>query len=148
MFMTGIAGAFVGGALSDRWGRSGGAALIFSLSGACAFALGWTRGSPLIALGFAYGFLTAADSAIYLTAVTELAPARQRGSAQALQSLAGFGLGALSPIVAGAILDTATSPSAWGLAFSFNGALAVAGVIALLMLRRLPEAARMTAAKR
>ena len=151
MFVTGIAGVFVGGALSDRLGRCASAALIFSLSGVCSLVVGWLLGAPpvlLIVLGFVYGFVTAADSAIYSTAITELSPPGKVGSTQAVQSFIGFAIGSIVPVIAGAILDVARSGAGWGLAFSFNGALAVVGVVALLWLRRLPQAARLAAGRR
>lgn len=151
MFALGIAGVFFGGALSDRLGRTTGAALIFAASGACSFAAGWLLGSPiglLIGVGFVYGFATAADSAIYSTAVTELAPSRRIGSSQAVQSFAGFTVGAIAPVVAGSILDLNTSSAGWGLAFSFNGALAVVAVAILLALRRSPEATALAGGRR
>ena len=140
MFMTGIGSVLAGGWLSDRLGRPTAAALIFSASGACSFAAGWLVGLPpayLIGLGFVYGFVTAADSAIYSTAVTELAPRGRVGSTQAVQSFVGFGVGAAAPVLAGSILDASGSTMAWGLVFSFNGALAVIGVVFLVWLRRL-----------
>ena len=151
MFMTGIAGAFWGGYLSDRVGRSAGGVLLFTVSGACSFVAGWLVGLPpafLMAVGFVYGFATAADSAIYSTAVTELAPRDRIGSTQAVQSFIGFAIGAIAPVVAGSILDTARSSAGWGLAFSFNGILAVVGVLALLWLRSLPRAVQMAAGRR
>lgn len=140
MFMTGIGSVLAGGWLSDRLGRPTAAALIFSASGACSFAAGWLVGLPpayLVALGFVYGFVTAADSAIYSTAVTELAPRGRVGSTQAVQSFVGFGVGAAAPVLAGSILDASGSTMAWGLVFSFNGALALAGVAFLVWLGRL-----------
>jgi len=151
MFMTDIAGVFVGGYLSDRIGRTAGAAMIFAVSGACSFAAGWLVGwtpALLIGIGFVYGFITAADSAIYSTAVTELSLKNRIGSAQAVQSFVGFTVGATAPVLAGTILDLARSASGWGLAFSFNGLLAVIGVAALLWLHRLPKAAQMATGKR
>lgn len=141
MFMMGILGVLSGGYLSDYLGRGRGAALIFALSGLCSFAVGWLTAAPvgwLIGLGFFYGFVTAADSAIYSTAVTELAPPGKVGSTQAVQSFLGFSIGAIVPVLAGGILDGAGETAvAWGLAFSFNGLLAVVGVVALLYLQRL-----------
>jgi MFS family permease len=141
MFMMGILGVLSGGYLSDYLGRGRGAALIFALSGVCSFAAGWLTTAPigwLIGLGFFYGFVTAADSAIYSTAVTELAPPGKVGSTQAVQSFIGFSIGAIVPVLAGGILDGAGGTAvAWGLAFSFNGLLAVVGVVALLYLQRL-----------
>jgi hypothetical protein len=151
MFMTAIAGVFMGGALSDYLGRSGGAVLIFSLSGLCSFVAGWLIDLPpifLIGLGFVYGFTTAADSAIYSTAIIELSPPGQIGSSQAVQSFIGFAVGAIMPVVAGSILDVTRSGAGWGLAFSFNGLLALIAVLALVWLRTLPQATRMAAGKR
>ncbi|MBI4220415.1 MAG: MFS transporter [Chloroflexi bacterium] len=144
MFSLGIAGAFLGGPLSDRVGRTKGAILIFATSGALSFTVGWLVNTPLaflVAAGFVYGFATAADSAIYFTAVTELVPAGRIGSAQAIQTFAGFAIGAIAPVIAGSFLDLAPASIEWGVAFSFNGLLAVAGVLILLRLRRIPEAA-------
>ncbi len=151
MFMTGIVGVFVGGVISDRFGRTAGAGVIFAASGAISFAVGWLVGAPpivLIVLGFGYGFATSADSAIYSTAVTELAPRNLIGSTQAIQSFIGFSVGAAAPIVAGGLLDVFQGTAGWGAAFGFNGLLAVVGVTALIILRRLPEAYGMASGKK
>jgi MFS family permease len=141
MFMLGIIGVMIGGWLSDQVGRATGGAIVFAISGVCSFAAGWLIGLPpgwLIGLGFVYGLMTAADSAIYATAVTELAAPDCVGSAQAVQSFVGFAVGAAVPVLAGSILDTSNTTAAWGWAFSFNGILALIGVLSLLWLRRLP----------
>ena len=141
MFMTGIFSVLIGGWTSDRFGGTGTATLIFTVSGICSFLAGWLVGLPftyLVVLGFLYGFFTAADSAIYSTAVTELATRNLVGSAQALQSFFGFVAGTGAPVLAGMILDHAGVQSAWILVFSFNGVLALAGIACLLRLRRVP----------
>ncbi|MCY4653435.1 MAG: hypothetical protein OXC95_09760, partial [Dehalococcoidia bacterium] len=128
-----------------------GAGVMFAASGAISFVAGWLVGAPptvLIILGFGYGFATSADSAIYSTAVTELAPQNLIGSTQAIQSFIGFTVGAIAPIVAGGLLDVFDGTLGWGAAFGFNGMLAVIGVAALLVLRRMPEAKNMAAGKR
>lgn len=137
MFMMGIVGAFAGGFTSDRLGRNKGAAFIFTISGLCSFVAGWLVGLPpiwLIILGFVYGLMTAADSAIYITAVTELAPPDRVGSAQAIQAFLGFLIGAIVPTLAGSILDANHTATAWIWAFSFNGLLAAIAVTSLLWL--------------
>ncbi len=141
MFMSGIVSVLLGGWASDRFGRTRTATHIFAVSGICSFLAGWLVGLPftyLVVLGFLYGFFTAADSAIYSTAVTELAPRNLVGSAQALQSFIGFVAGTGAPVLAGSILDHAAVQSAWILVFSFNGVLALAGIACLLRLRRVP----------
>ena len=151
MFMSGAVGVFIGGALSDKLGRTAGAALIFTISGAVSFVVGWLTGAPLpllVALGFVYGFATSADSAIYSTAATELAPPNLIGSTQAVQNFIGFAVGAAAPILAGAILDLFDGPLGWGLSFTLNGILAILGVAALLILRRHPIASKMASGRR
>jgi MFS family permease len=104
----GVPGVFVGGWLSDRVGRMR-AALLYALgSGAISIGFGMLLFAPwpaIVAIGGIYAALVAADSAVYSTAVTELAPVGRIGSAQALQAVAGFGIGSLGPIVAGLTLD-------------------------------------------
>lgn len=150
IFMLGIPGVFIGGWLSDRLGRSLGAALVFALSGLCSLLVGPLLAAPtfLLAVGFFYGFITAADSAIYSTSIIELAPPDRIGSAQAVQSFIGFAVGALVPVIAGSILDAEAGGRGWSLAFGFNALLALAGVWALLALRRLPAALRMAGGRR
>ncbi len=151
MFMTGSVGVLVGGVTSDRLGRTAGAGLIFIASGVVSFVVGWLIGAPpvfLIVLGFVYGFATAAGSAIYSTAATELAPRDLIGSTQAVQNFIGFAVGAAAPVLAGAILDLFQGQAGWGLAFGFNGLIAVAGVAALAVLRRLPDARRLAGGRR
>ena len=46
MFMMGIFGVFLGGIFSDYLGRTAGASLIFALSGASSFVIGWLVGVP------------------------------------------------------------------------------------------------------
>mgnify|MGYP003296249465 CR=1 FL=1 len=71
------------------------AALLYALgSGAISIGFGTLVLAPwpaIVAIGGIYGALVAADSAVYSTAVTELAPASRIGSAQALQAVAGIG---------------------------------------------------------
>ncbi len=151
MFMMGIGGVLIGGFVSDYTGRTAGAMIIFAVSGACSFIVGWLIGAPpalMLALGFVYGLSTAADSAIYSTAVTELSPRGRIGSTQAVQAFIAFTVGAVAPIAAGTVLDVVQGAAGWGLAFSLNGALAVVGVSAMFALRRMPESVRMAQGRR
>ena len=51
-------------------------------------------------------------------------------------------------MLAGGILDIVEGAAGWGLAFGFNGLLAVAGLVALWMLRRHPDSAVMAEGRR
>jgi MFS family permease len=83
-----------------------------------------------VAIGGIYAALVAADSAVYSTAVTELAPAARIGSAQALQAVAGFGIGSLGPIVAGVTLDVGTG---WIGPFLAAGVVGIATALPLAL---------------
>ena len=135
----GVPGVFVGGWLSDRVGRTR-AALLYALgSGAISIGFGTLLFAPwpaIVAVGGIYAALVAADSAVYSTAVTELAPAARIGSAQALQAVAGFGIGSLGPIVAGVTLDLG---SGWVGPFVAAGVVGIATALPLtLSLRERP----------
>jgi MFS family permease len=67
---------------------------------------------------------------VYSTAVTELAPAARIGSAQALQAVAGFGIGSLGPIVAGVTLDLG---SGWIGPFLAAGVVGIATALPLAL---------------
>jgi MFS family permease len=151
MFTTGVAGVFFGGLVSDRIGRTAAASSLFALSGACSFAVGWLMSWPpsvMIAIGFLYGFTLAADSPIYATAVTELAPPAKLGSAQAVQSFMGFLAGAIAPVAGGVVLDRWSGDSAWSVMFGLNGLLALGGILVLHALRRDPGSIAMAHGKR
>ena len=62
--------------------------------------------------------------------MTELAPAARIGSAQALQAVAGFGIGSLGPIVAGISLDLG---SGWIGPFLVAGIVGIAAAIPLAL---------------
>jgi MFS family permease len=132
VLLLGVPGVFVGGWASDRVGRARSAFLYALGSGALSLGFGTLLFAPwpaLVGVGALYAALVAADSAVYSTAVTELAPARRLGSAQALQAVAGFGIGSLGPILAGAALDLGAG---WVGPFVVAGALGIATAVPLL----------------
>jgi MFS family permease len=125
MLALGVPGVFLGGWASDRIGRSRSALLYALASGTISIGFGGLLLVPwpaLIAIGALYGAIVAADSAVYSTAVTELAARGRVGSAQAIQAVAGFGIGSLGAVVAGATLD---------LGAGWIGPFAVAGVVGI-----------------
>ena len=131
---SGAIGPVMGGAVSDRWGRAPSASAIFALSGVCSIGIGWLIGLPLpllVCVSIIYGWAIAADSAIYSTAVTEVAEPARLGSTMALHSFIGFMGGVIGPILAGAVLDLSPDSVKWGLTFSATGVLAVAAILTL-----------------
>ena len=137
---SGAIGPVMGGVISDRWGRAASASAIFALSGACSFAVGWLVGFPwalLVGIAIIYGWAIAADSAIYSTAVTEVAEPGRLGSTMAVHSFVGFMGGVIGPVIAGAILDVSPESLKWGVTFSATGLLAIAAILALRGMWRL-----------
>jgi MFS family permease len=129
--LMGLTASFSMGWLSDRLGR---APLMVGLAGVstlCSFSFGWTMGLPVsivILVGMIYAFSGLGDSPILSATLTESVNASYMGAAFGLRSILGFGAGAISPIVLGAVLDL-TNPGAaesgvfynWGWAFSILG---------------------------
>lgn len=139
MFMLGAVSVMVGGWIADRWGRVQTAVCILLLSAICSGSLGWLIGAPaifIITVGFLYGFLGAADSAIYSTTLLELAPEGKTGSVQALQSFLGFTAGAAMPVIVGWLIDITPASVKWGSGFTFNGLLSVAAVFCMVSLKK------------
>jgi MFS family permease len=133
---TGAVGVWLGGHFSDRFGRARAAMAIALTSGALSLAFGWLADLPwelLLMVGCAYGLVMGADSAVYSTAVTELAPEGQLGSAQAAQAFIGFSASALSPVAAGFVLDLG---GGFGGVFMLAGLVGMACASALLPLTR------------
>jgi MFS family permease len=124
---VGTVGVFLGGWLSDVMGRARVALLTALASGAISLGFGFLGEGVfplLVAVGCLYGVLLSADSAVYSTAITELAEPERLGSAQAFQAFLGFGATILAPVAAGLLLDLGLG---WGVAF------AMAGVVGLVL---------------
>ena len=143
--LTGMLAAMVAGILADRLGRAPVMLAMASLSMCCSLAFGWLLGTSLVvvvALGLVYGFAALGDSPIYSAAITEVVTPAYRGAALALRSLAGYGAGAIAPLLFGAILDWhgARTAAAWGWAFVSLGIAGGIAVTSVLLLYRTPEA--------
>ena len=114
--------------------------LLFFVSGVLSFAIGWTVELPwptVVALAFIYSIAVGADSAIYSSAVTEVADPARLGSTLGVHALGGFGAGVISPVLFGAVLDLVgrEHTAAWGLAFGTAGVGAVIAIAAMARLR-------------
>ena len=153
--VMGIVASTVGGALSDRWGRTAVIAGMMLVSSACSFGFGWMLAAPLlliVVVGSVYGFSALGDSSVYSTGITETVKPERLGSALAVRSLLGFGAGAVAPLVFGWVLDLyggrSASVAGWGWAFSALGVGGVLGLLSMLWLRTMPEARRLAGGKR
>ncbi|HEX7217002.1 MAG TPA: MFS transporter, partial [Methylomirabilota bacterium] len=145
--LAGGLGAYAGGALADRWGRTTLTIAAMALSGLCAVLIGFTFGGPpLITLlvAIVWGVTVIADSAQFSTAVTELAPAAYVGTALTTQTCLGFAL-TMASIWA---IPPAVSLVGWRWAFAMLAVGPALGVLAMARLRALPEASLMAGGRR
>lgn len=106
--LMGIVASLSMGTLSDTLGRTSVILVIGSISTACSFGMGWLIGLPvgiIVVIGMIYAFSGLGDSPILSAGITESVEPSYLGAAFALRGLLGFGAGALSPFVFGAVLD-------------------------------------------
>ncbi len=145
-FSTALAGR-----LSDRYGRIRTIQIIMFSSAACSFIFGWTRPLPIliiVIISMVYGLLVTAESSVLSTTITEMVPYQSLGSGMAMQSLLGWAIAAVSPVVFGIVLDLTNSPELvktlgytpnWGPAFMVLGLGAVFGIAAVSLAGRLAQ---------
>src|SRR5215208_4200347 len=133
-------GSWVGGILGDRWGRSRTTAAMMGISGSCAVLIGLLFGAPawlVLLMSLVWGFAIVADSAQFSTMVTELCDQAYVGTALMLQLAGGFAL-TVPTIWLIPFLEDAFG---WRWAFAFLALGPALGVVAMLRLKSLPEAA-------
>ena len=133
---VGAVGVFLGGWVSDSLGRARTALLLAFLSGLISLFFGFMGAGPwtlLVVVGCLYGIFISADSAVYSTAITELAAPEKLGSAQAFQAFLGFGATVVAPVAAGLLLDLDLG---WGAVFAMAGMVGITLSLPLLPLAR------------
>jgi MFS family permease len=146
------------GTISDRIGRTRTITLVMVASALLSLGFGWlVNFSPwlTLAIGLVYGFLTVAESPVFSTGLTELAPTGYLGAAMGVQSLVGYSLGMISPTVFGWALDVFKGwqpfpgiSGEWGAGFATCGLGALAGPVFMYFLHREPASDRMAAGKK
>jgi len=146
VFFCGGLGSWLGGVMADRWGRTRTTILMMAISGACSILIGLFFGSSpwlILVIGLIWGFTVVADSAQFSTMVTELADQAYVGTALTLQLAAGFTV-TVATIWLIPILENVIG---WRWAFAFLAPGPVLGIIAMLRLKSLPEAAQIAGGK-
>ena len=137
---VGAAGCWVGGILSDRWGRTRAARLAMALSGTTALLIGFTEHLPtpiVLGIGLFWGFWVVADSAQFSTIVIEVADQSYVGTAVTLQLAVGFVLS----VVTIWLIPVVVAAGSWAWAFAMLAPGPFIGVVAMARLRKAPEAA-------
>jgi MFS family permease len=137
----GAIGCVAAGLLADRWGRTRIAAASMAISGSCALLAGLCFHSPALvtALCLVWGFAVVADSAQFSAAVSELGDSRYIGTALTVQTSMGF----LLTILTIRLIPPLVERVGWEWAFAVLALGPLFGIVSMLRLRRLPEAARM-----
>jgi MFS family permease len=143
----GALGCWLGGVLSDRFGRTAATMGAMAVSGACASTIGLTHGAaPLatLALALVWGVSVVADSAQFSTAITELSDPAYVGTALTTQTCAGFALTTISIW----LLPRVVAAVGWRWAFATLAAGPFLGVVAMARLRAVPESRALAGGRR
>lgn len=143
----GALGCYIGGVVSDRWGRTTLTMAAMGLSGLCALLIGFTFGGPpgvTLAIAILWGVTVIADSAQFSTAVTELSQPAYVGTALTIQTCVGFALTVASIWM----IPVVVSWVGWRWAFAALGVGPFLGVAAMGRLRDLPDSLKLAAGRR
>jgi MFS family permease len=141
---SGGIGCVIAGLVADRYGRTSTTIAAMAASGTSAVLAGLLFGAPvpvLIVVTLVWGITVVADSAQFSTAVSELAPPGTAGSALSVQVAAGFTLTGVTILAVG-LLDPSDG-AGWRIAWGLLALGPVVGILAMLRLRRRPDAVRM-----
>ncbi|MCZ4282446.1 MFS transporter [Kiloniella laminariae] len=142
VFLLGLPASVIGNEFSVRFGRRRLLTLIMGVSALVGFTIGFTASLPFVVVIAAftlYGITATADSSSLTSGVVANSDPARKGATMALQSLAGFAAGSLSPIVFGAVLDLAGGAEntlAWVAAFSTMGVGVLLGPVFIRYLGR------------
>ena len=143
----GALGCFIGGVVSDRWGRTTLTMAAMGVSGLCALLIGFTFGGPpgvTLAIAILWGITVVADSAQFSTAVTELSQPAYVGTALTIQTCVGFALTVASIWM----IPVVVSWVGWRWAFAVLCVGPFLGVAAMGRLRSLPDSLKLAAGRR
>src|SRR5690242_9693501 len=144
---AGAVGCVAAGLIADRVGRTVVTSVAMAMSGTCCLLVGFLYGGPvwaLLLLAVIWGASVVADSAQFSSCVTELGDPQYIGTALTLQMCVGFLLTTVSIELIPKVVDHVT----WRYAFAILAPGPFLGVLAMLRLRRLPEATKIAHGRR
>ena len=143
----GAAGCVIAGLVADRVGRTVVTSWAMAISGSCCLIIGLLYGANpilLLILAAIWGASVVADSAQFSACVTELGDPQYIGTALTIQTCLGFLLTTISI----ELIPRFVSLVSWRYAFAILAPGPLFGVMSMLRLRRLPEAARIAQGRR
>ena len=143
----GALGAWGGGLLADRLGRTAVTIAAMATSAACALSIGWLHAGPpalLVAIALLWGASVIADSAQFSAAIAELSPSDAVGTLLTAQTCAGF----LLTLVSIQLVPLLERTVGWPGAFTVLAAGPILGCCAMRALRRDPAAASLAGGRR
>jgi len=143
----GAAGCVVAGLIADRIGRTTVTSWAMGISGSCCLLIGFLfGGNPFLLLFVAaiWGASVVADSAQFSACVTELGDPQYVGTALTMQTCIGF----LLTTVSIELVPHFVKLVGWQYAFAILAPGPALGVIAMIRLRSLPEAAKIAHGRR
>jgi MFS family permease len=143
----GAVGCAVAGFVADRIGRTVVTSWAMGISGSCCLSIGFLfGGNPVLLLLVAaiWGASVVADSAQFSACVTELGDPRYVGTALTMQTCIGFLLTSVSI----ELVPQFVKLVGWRYAFAIVAPGPVLGVMAMMRLRSLPEAAKIAHGRR
>ena len=144
---AGLVGCILAGLAADRVGRTVVTSVAMAVSGACCVVIGFLfGGSPwlLLAVAAVWGASIVADSAQFSACVTELADPPYVGTALTVQTCIGF----LLTMASIELVPRLVQAVGWRWAFASLAPGPFVGILAMLRLRRLPEAAQIAQGRR
>jgi MFS family permease len=144
---SGAAGCVIAGLVADRVGRTIVTSWAMAISGTCCLVIGLVFGGDpwlLLVVAVIWGASVVADSAQFSTCVTELGDPRYVGTALTIQMCMGFLLTTISIELIPQVMKLV----GWRYAFIILAPGPLFGVIAMLRLRSLPEAAKIAQGRR
>jgi len=143
----GAAGCVIAGLIADRVGRTIVTSAAMIVSGSCCVIIGFLFGAhpfALLIVAAIWGATVVADSAQFSACVTELGDPQYIGTALTIQTCLGFLLTTISI----KLIPSVVNVIGWRYAFAILAPGPLLGVLAMLRLRRLPEAEKIAHGRR
>ncbi|GAE31488.1 MFS transporter [Alkalihalobacillus hemicellulosilyticus] len=138
IIMLGGFASYIGGKISDRFGRGTTSTWFLVTSISYSIIIGWLTSLPIafmVILLIVYGFSIIADSPIYNTAITEVTDLELTGLALGIQSILGFSATVFAPLFFGIVLDYYS----WGAAFTTIGLLSLIAPVCMTAFKRIEK---------